>query len=356
MQEKFPLTPTPPQQPSPEHTYDSVMRRLSRTPLVANLAAAAIACSPAKKERPVEKRGTETVKLVEDSDKRDDFFKEYEGGRFTPEERVQRTKILRNGEVVFEDVGLTFYRVKKGDTVASIREALARYQQFAYLSDQKMKLQSFNIPTHELKAGMWIPIPIKNTDRHITDKEFVESAASAIEKLKDDETYGEAVKTILARGGMTEKKLVASMLAVAKQESGGQPLGCFEFHRWEGKGSHNEFSFSMFHVLMSGPGLDARYKLNMTEGQTYNSENAVKLFIAFLVEKAKETSKGKAANKKIAQFFPFTKKSLKNFATFYNGKGWRINNRSYPTNLMKFYKDALETVDDPKTPTLPALR
>lgn len=334
MSEKF-LPSSPEKKPS---NYDDVMHRLVRSPIIAGLATAAIACSPTKKE--VNKM--EHAGIVQWIDgKEEDFFCKHENGEYTQKERLERTKTLPNGEQIFEDVGLKFYKVKAGDSISKIRAALAKYPEFSYLSDQKLKLQSFNIPASELKAGMWIPIPLKNDERHLTDEQFVIYAKEALEELKSDKKYGETVEAILERKGMTEEKLVASMLAIAKQESGGLPIGLYELHRWEGKGSHNEFSFSMFHVLMAGPGLIARRNLDMTEGQTYHPVNAVKLLVGFLAEKAKEPE----PDIDITKFFPFSEETVKKFATFYNGRGWVINNRSYPKNILNFYKKGLEIID-----------
>lgn len=43
-------------------------------------------------------------------------------GEFSDAEKVRRSKTLPNGEEVFEDIGLTFYHVEKGDTISDIRE------------------------------------------------------------------------------------------------------------------------------------------------------------------------------------------------------------------------------------------
>lgn len=119
------------------------------------------------------------------------------------------------------------------------------------------------------------------------------------------------------------------MLAIAKQESGGKPIGQFELHRWEPHQS--AFSFSLFHVLMKGAGMRARQHLDMTEGQLYHPKNAAKLFLAFLCEKSR---KGKLCDPE--RFFPLMK-NLNSFARFYNGAAWKRINPHYTRHLRKYY-------------------
>lgn len=282
--------------------------------------------------------GCSSEKKVE-IDPNDPYLKEYPRGEFSKKERKERIKILGKGVKIFEDIGLEFYYVQPGDSIARIRAKLMQFPQYQFLADQQIKLQSFNIPNSELRAGMWIPIPLQNDERHVGDESFVADARWAIRVMKEDKTYGDVVKKILALPDMNEDKFVAAMLAIAKQESGGLPIGQFEFHRWEGHGSHHEFSFTMFHVLMTGPGLAARRALNMTEGQTYDTRNAVRLFVAFLAEKAKE------CNKDLTKYFPFSVTSLDDFATFYNGAGWKKHNKGYPASVLRYYEGALEVVE-----------
>ncbi len=264
-----------------------------------------------------------------------EFFKKYPGGEFTDAQRKARTKTLPNGEMIFEDIGLTFYLVQKGDTISEIKQKLEKYPEYAYLKDQRVKIQSFNIPAKELQPDMWLPIPMKNEDRHLTDEAFEAYAELGIKNLNDNEgPYHEAVEKIL--GKVSPVELTASLEAVAKQESGGEPIGSFEFHRWEGHGDHHAFSFSAFHVLMEGPGLKARRNLDLTEGQTYHPTNASELFIGFLVEKCRESRKDPSS------FFPFDKSNnAEKFAAFYNGSNWQHTNPNYVTDLLSNYSDAL---------------
>jgi hypothetical protein len=250
-------------------------------------------------------------------------------GEWSREQRSRRRRTLPNGGELFDDVGLTFYLVRKGDTISEIRERLGAHPEFAHLKIQTGKLDSFNIPSRKLRADMWIPIPMESKDRHLTDAQFVAYAHGAIEEMAQEEPYKKEIDRILKKTSLRE--LVVTMMAIAKQEGGGKPLGQFELHRWEDHQS--AFSFSYFHVLMKGPGLVARQKLNFTEGQLYHPHNAVKLFFGFLIEKNKEVLK------KADRLFPFWDNE-ETFAKFYNGKAWKKTNPQYLTNIRRYYDEA----------------
>lgn len=249
-----------------------------------------------------------------------------QNGEWTQEQRKQRRKTLANGEVIFEDVGIDFYLVKRGDTISEIRERLSKYSEYAYLADQRYKLDSFNIPARKLRADMWIPIPVEAKDRKLTDAQFVAYANDAIDEMKENPEYGGDVEEILKK--VSQRELVATMIAIAKQEGGGLPLGQFALHRYEAH--HSAFSYSYFHVLMKGPGLTARRKLNLTEGQLYHPTNAVKLFLAFMVEKSGETRQN------VDRLFPVGE-NQEDFAVFYNGKRWKKTNPYYLQKLQAYY-------------------
>lgn len=276
---------------------------------------------------------------------RSEFFRVIPHGEFSPEERARRWKTemveWRSGKYrhrdtirLFEDIGLTFYRVEKGDTVDMIRHKLSSIPRLRYLAGQREKIKSFNISNRELEEGLLIPIPLPNKDRELSDVRFHAFAARAIDGLFHHALYGEAVQEMVRRSGGKDR-LVAAMTAIAKQESGGLPLGQFELHRWEPR--YNAFSFSLFHVLMDkhGPGIAARRRLNRTEGQLYHPENAGQLFLAFLVEKSREQGSDPA------RFFPLDKHPT-DMAVFYNGTGWRSRNPYYVRNILRYYRESLD--------------
>ena len=56
------------------------------------------------------------------------------------EQRARRRRKLTNGEELFDDVGLTFYLVRKGDTISEIRERLGSHPEFHYLKTSNRKV------------------------------------------------------------------------------------------------------------------------------------------------------------------------------------------------------------------------
>lgn len=289
------------------------------------------------KQEPKESRGIiyEPVERNEYFDDNHDFLATitHSRGEYSPKQRKQRRKVLKNGEHIFQDVGLKFYLVQPGDTVSEIRERLMKYDEFSYLRVQDTKLSSFNIPAKKLRAGMWIPIPVEAKDRQLSEAQFVSYAHDGIEQMLKHPAYSKEMKRILDR--VSKRELVATMIAVAKQEGGGKPLGQFELHRWE---AHQlSFSFSYFHVLMKGPGLHARQNLNLTEGQLYHPLNAVKLFLAFMIEKSGDTNHAD-------RLFPIFEHQ-EAFARFYNGKQWKRTNPNYLVNVRVYYDEAMNHLD-----------
>lgn len=274
-----------------------------------------------------------------DPSKHPEYFKPVKNGEFSEEERKQRTQILTSETnsalkiTVFRDNGLSFYQVATdNETKVSIREKLVQFKEFEYIENlPDHKLRSFNILDVSLTKGMLIPIPIPEDNRKFSEEEFLNHCHDGISSMLQHEEYGCQVAELLEKIG--EKELLAFMLTMAKVESGGLPLGQFEFHRYE---KHiPAFSFSIFHVLMAGPGLTARKKLNMSEGQLYHPKNAAKLFLGFLIEKSEGNPE---------KFFPITD-HLEEFASFYNGKAWRSINPQYPDTLAKFHESSVKVLE-----------
>jgi len=262
------------------------------------------------------------------------YSKFHENGEMTAEELRDKTIRLDKDITIIDDTGIYFYVVTESDkTIEQIKEKLLRYPEFSHLKDQH-GLQSLNIHSRHLKPGMKIPIPQANSERIVTDDQFRIDVKTALNQILKNGEYGPTIKHILDKPGMTEDKLINSLLAIAKQESGGEPIGQFEFHRYEGDNGHDEMSVGFGHVLMQGYGLKARKTLGMTEGQTFNITNAAKLVFAFLVEKSNRETRD------LWDFFPFTEKNLEDFASFYNGGSWKKTNPDYAKNIWKYYSEA----------------
>lgn len=298
---------------------ESGFGRLARRIAPALFAAAAIGA--------YEARTPEQVKKDPHAERAPDtspFTETHPNGEYTTQERAERTRRLPHGEEIFVDAGLTFYRVEPGDTIDKIRAKLLAYPDYAFLTQQKHREQSFNMAPEALEAGMWIPLPLDRHERMIDDEAFADHCRHAIAAMRSHRRYGKEVRDILTR--VSENELVASMIALAKKESGGT-IGSNELHRWEPK--YRTYSYSVFHILMEGAGLRARKHLDMTEGQTVHPENAAKLLLAFLCEKGDAPS-----------YFPIDQRAEK-VAAAYNGAKWKKYHPQYPAHLTSYYATAL---------------
>lgn len=295
----------------------------------AHAAVAVITPSAIKKITDVPKFQTENTFWDNDPE----YNRVVPGGEFPPEE--YRTRLLKtpNGEEIFKDIGsLSFYRVQPGDDCDKMKEKLSVYQGYEYLKDLPLsKLKSCNIPRASFKPPMLVPIPLKEENRTLSDQQLLNYCNQAIDQILQDKNYGPNIQKIIDKAG--RKELLAVMAAAAKQESGGKPIGQFEFHRWEPR--HSVFSFSLFHILMKDAGLTARRKLNMTEGQMYHPRNAAKAFLGFITEKA--AGAGTSPDK----YFPIMD-HLEEFAVFYNGAYWKKSNPAYCSNISRYYHEAFD--------------
>ncbi len=225
-------------------------------------------------------------------------------------------------------------RVKDYYTVSSheadfdkIRHKLSRIPEFSYLTDNEYdrskpgtKTKSFNIPRESVKAGMYIPIPLNHTVRELSPQDFANYCHEAITEMKTPESpYSHDINQLLAN--VSEKDIIIAMLSFARSETAEeytnfvQPFGDVELHRREP--AFKAFSFTYFHILMEKnadrktpwPGLEARLKLWLTEGQCYHPKNAAKLFLAYRIEKT---------NGKLDKVFPLTHDNIKEIGTRYN--------------------------------------
>jgi hypothetical protein len=267
-----------------------------------------------------------------------EFFVYHENGEFSEQEKKLRAEQIEGIGTLFHDVGLDFYVVQKGETLDDIKQKLESH--YPYLKNQKGKIRGFNIHAKDVVSGMTLPIPIESDERKISDQEFLKFAYESIEEMEDDPEYGEFIQAL--REQYSDEKIAISLLALAKQESGGKPIGQFELHRFEPK--YQTFSYSIFHVLMMGPGEVARKELGMTPGQTYHPGNAIKLFFGYMVEKILEPNVAKRgdpdvikkAKERFVEFFLLNKKS----ASMYNGKSWERTNPSYLNNIQGYFGEA----------------
>ncbi len=206
-------------------------------------------------------------------------------GEYTKAGRQKRIYYVGT-ESLLKDGSTYFYRVKKGDTLEKIKKKFEVYTKFEYLKNRPSNgLISFNIhPPSKLPRGELIPIPSETEHNEILPQLFFNYCHEAITDMSAHPLYGRRIQSLVRFMGM--KNLLAALYAIACAESGDvAKLGVTAFHRYEGNKDPGCFSYSMFHVLMEGPGKKARRNLNLTVGQTYHPKNAAKLCLAFLCEK-----------------------------------------------------------------------
>jgi len=279
------------------------------------------------------------------------FFGYHPNGEYTAAEKAERTRTYDDGTTLFRDAGATFFLTRPGHSSKAqiIRDMIGLYErEYDYLERQTNKINSFNIHDGEIKPGMYLPLPTREEDRQLSDEQFLIFAERAVAEIRKHPKYGPFMERILQKTSVDD--LLLTLLAVAKQECGGAPLGQFEFHRHEPR--RDAFSFSLFHLLMyeaerkdaagkkvkvASAGLKARRALGLTEGQLYHPENAVMAFMGFIIERAQEL--------KIEPTTLFPIIAHHNlFAKFYNGKAWENRNPDYVYNILRYYRQALEKV------------
>ena len=255
--------------------------------------------------------------------------REVPGGEFTAEERAARTEVVMPGIEIFHDIGLDWYRVQPGDTKESIQNTLSLLPEYRYLAQENKEQKrtiGWNIAEKSLHDVDRLPIPLRSSDRKISDEDFLVETKKGIEQLVTNECYGEMAQKIIDKIG--EDEFSASMLAIAKMESGEQ-IGSSQFSLYDA--TNHTFSISPYHVLDKGAGKRARYNLHKTIGQMNSPKNAVQLVVVYLIEKLPDP----------LSIFPINEHA-EQFATQYNGANWRQMNPNYATDLDGYYQKALK--------------
>ena len=240
-------------------------------------------------------------------------------------------------------------KTKQSWDYSKMRNKLSKIPEFSYLNDDEYdrsksgnKTKSFNVPKESVKPGMFIPIPLDHKVREISPQDFANYCHEALQEMKNNDCpYAMDITNLLV--STSEKDLISSMLAFARSETAEeytnfvQPLGDVELHRREP--AYKSFSFTYFHILMeknsdgktAGPGLKARLKLWLTEGQCYHPKNAAKLFLAYWIEKTNHHLNG---------IFPLNAKNIRDVGTRYNGSSTYVTklqpNFTYANKLMNW--------------------
>ena len=198
---------------------------------------------------------------------------------------------------LLRDSKLTFYVVKKWESLSVIKNKLQKIPEFSYLSqeeynipDKWRNIYSFNTPSSSLTPWFRLPIPLKKEDREISEANFKKAAKDALNEMQTNKVYWEKTKELLKN--VSEKNIIDIMTAYARCETApdyktfSDNIWNVELHRREP--SCWAYSFSYFHILMwEWPWLDARKKLWLTEWDCYDAKNACKLFLWYCFEKKK---------------------------------------------------------------------
>lgn len=274
-----------------------------------------------------------------------EFFQNRPNGELTLEDLANGYGeiTLAPGVEVRCDVGLTFYHVVAGDNPTVIQNKLAPFAKNPGKYD-KLELagikNGFNIDPRNIQIGLWLPISLEQERRELSDEQFLNYAYKALRQVKTNPNhpYYKEIFKIIEK--VPEQQILAALLAIAKQESGGQPLGKEGYHRWEEPSRTRQrwsYSLSIFHILMEGPGEKSRQKLGMTQGQICHPQNSVQLLLGYFIEKSKRVKINGC--KEPSDYFPIDQ-HLAEFATFYNGVNWQTTNHNYDLQLEYYYKRA----------------
>lgn len=198
---------------------------------------------------------------------------------------------------LLRDNKLTFYVVKKWESLSVIKHKLQKIPEFSYLSqeiysipDEWRNIYSFNTPSNSLIPWFSLPIPLKVEDREISESNFKKAARNALREMRANKVYWKKTEELL--NNVSEKEIVDIMTAYARCETApdwktfSDNIWAVELHRREP--SCKAYSFSYFHILMGEwPWLTARKKLWLTEWDCYDAKNACKLFLWYCFEKKK---------------------------------------------------------------------
>ena len=181
---------------------------------------------------------------------------------------------------------------------------------------------------------------------------FILACQKALSEMKSDTKYGPYIQAILKLPGrnapVTEENLIALMVAVAQVE-GGPDLGrCVE-------ASYS--LYSCYRITITGkdkdPGTQALQALHLNgkgfDKKLKDSKNSSKLFLAFLIEKAKGEVLSHASTQRrvtpqeaatvLDRFLPLNDNRTA-FMDFYKG----APSSSYSTDLNRVYLQALKEV------------
>lgn len=231
-------------------------------------------------------------------------------------------KISVWGYMIFRDPvsGVYYRKIQSWETLGELRSALALDERFTYLEHRNYKprsdgnVLSRNIDADNLPAGKLVPIPLDRDETQLTDTELRESAQEALQTLTKHERYGEFIQHLIAELG--EEHLAKVMSAVAKKESGQWSTSMYRYEP-----GHGKFSYGIYHVLDSGPGMTALSQLHFSSWQVMaDPVKAGERFRAYCYEKFTDMRNSETYADYIAHPEKlFKKRNLAKFWRIYNG-------------------------------------
>jgi hypothetical protein len=226
------------------------------------------------------------------------------------------------GYMIYRDPvsGVYYRKIQSGETLGELRSALAQDERFAYLEHRNYKprsdgnVLSRNIDADNLPVGKLIPIPLDREETQLSDSELRSSAQEALQTMVKHQRYGAFMQHLTDELG--EEHLIKVMCAVAKKESDQWATSMYRYEP-----GHGKFSYGIYHVLDSGPGMTALSQLHFSSWQVMaNPAKAGQWFRAYCYEKLTEMRHSKTYADYIAHPEKlFKKRSLAKFWKIYNG-------------------------------------
>lgn len=224
------------------------------------------------------------------------------------------------------------YTVQSWDCESKIKSKLTKYAPLSYLKNVSNGIWWFNfssIPDAKLLPWLKIVIPKPDSERIKTISSFKASQKSALNDMKNNTTYWDAIKQLLKK--YSEDHITNVMTAYAKSETCPEDYddNVWKLSLFRYEEHHQCASYWYHHVLYEGSGKKALKNTWLSIWQSCNPKWSWKLFLAFCIEKAKWAQKKE--NRDFSKFFDM--KNTRRCAQWYN---W-VDIDKYSNKLKKNY-------------------
>ncbi len=256
--------------------------------------------------------------------RKDNLFKKYKILRQDWDKKRNKYHTIK------EDGWLNFVVVQRWDNISTIRRDLIKWlDKFKYLKDDSYdsKTRWFNTPANKLPVNSSIPIPIDIKYREMDDKYFFECCKIWVNLLLHHKDYRKKIWHYIDKIGLDNFCIDLTALARSESTVRWEEIWYYELHRYEHR--YSCYSYSAFHILMAKgfEWYDARFKLWITEWQTYHPVFASVLCCIFLLNKRCENGE------KLISYLPISDDSVDKISRYYNGRNYKTN--KYDTKLME---------------------